>query len=280
MSIRTNEDLLVRRATRSELDLVFDWAAAEKWNPGLKDPDCFFACDPGGLFLGLLDGVPIASLAALALDDSFGFISLYIVKPEYRGRGYGLRLWQAGLAYLGKRNIGLDAVPSQQPNYERSGFRVAYRNVYYLGLAGGVLPAAVSPLAAADFEEVAAYDAAFFSSPRPHFLRCWLHQQGGAALGVFRQGRLAGYGVIRPCRKGSKIGPLFADDASLAAELFQGLCSQATHGPVIISIPDANPQARVLVSSQRLRPVFATARMYTCGEPGAPLERLYAHDIF
>jgi ribosomal protein S18 acetylase RimI-like enzyme len=270
----------IRHPTRAELDLVFDWAAAEKWNPGLKDPDCFAACDPAGLFLGVLDGVPIASLAALALDDAFGFISLYLVRPEHRGRGYGLRLWQEGLAYLGSRNIGLDAVAAQQTNYAKSGFRVAYRNLYYLGPAGGTMPAGVAPLTPADFEGVVAYDAAFFSSPRPHFLACWLHQPAGAALGAFNNGRLAGYGVIRPCRKGFKIGPLFADDRALAAKLFQGLCSQAATGPVIINIPEANPQALELAHAHRLRPIFTSARMYTRGEPGAPLPRLYAHDIF
>ncbi|HLA33082.1 MAG TPA: GNAT family N-acetyltransferase, partial [Pseudomonas sp.] len=29
--------------TRAEVDLAIDWAAAEGWNPGLHDADCFYA---------------------------------------------------------------------------------------------------------------------------------------------------------------------------------------------------------------------------------------------
>jgi hypothetical protein len=27
----------------------------------------------------------------------FGFLGFYIVKPEYRGKGYGIQIWNAGL---------------------------------------------------------------------------------------------------------------------------------------------------------------------------------------
>jgi hypothetical protein len=49
------------------------------------------------------------------------FVGLYIVRPEFRGQDYGLRLWQAALA--------------QQSNYALSGFRLAYPSVRYRGRA-------------------------------------------------------------------------------------------------------------------------------------------------
>jgi len=90
----------IKTATRSELPLVIQWATAEGWNPGIADAECFYAADNKGFFIGLLNGEPIASISAVKYNENFGFIGLYIVRPAFRGRGYGLQLWQRGLNYL------------------------------------------------------------------------------------------------------------------------------------------------------------------------------------
>jgi hypothetical protein len=41
-----------------------------------------------------------------------------------------------------------------------------------------------------------------------------------------RDGRLVGWGVIRPCRKGCKIGPLVADDRATAEVVLSALLAQ------------------------------------------------------
>ena len=68
------------------------------------------------------------------MEPAFAFLGFYIVKPELRGRGYGLRLWQAGMARLGNRIVGLDEVIAQQENYKRSGFVLAHRNIRFGGV--------------------------------------------------------------------------------------------------------------------------------------------------
>jgi ribosomal protein S18 acetylase RimI-like enzyme len=271
---------VVRPMRRPELDLVLDWAAAEGWNPGLNDADCFYVCDPGGCFLGLLNGEPVAAIAALAYDVSLGFLSFFLVKPEVRGRGYGLSIWRAALEHLKGRNLGLDAVAAQVKNYARSGFRVAYRNFYYRTVGGGQAPAGLLPLSQVPRADLVAYDAAFFPSPRPRFLNCWLKQPEGAALGALKDGRLAGYGVMRACRRGFKIGPLMADRPEIAGDLLKGFLARAAGAPVFINVPEANPLALALAEAQGLSHFATTSRMYTRGAPAAPMARLYAHDIF
>jgi len=98
----------IRVAHRDELDTMLQWAAEEGWNPGLYDAAAFFAADPGGFLIGLLEGEPIASISVVRYSDDYGFLGLYLVRPRYRGRGYGLRLWNAGLSHLGSRAVGLD----------------------------------------------------------------------------------------------------------------------------------------------------------------------------
>ena len=97
----------IRRMTAKEVAFAIDLAAGEGWNPGIHDGACFYATDPAGFFVAELDGELVGSISAVAYNDSFGFMGLYIVKPEFRGIGIGTRLWEAGMAYLTGHNIGL-----------------------------------------------------------------------------------------------------------------------------------------------------------------------------
>lgn len=111
----TEQKYLIRTMTAAEIALAVDWAAAEGWNPGHQDADCFYQGDRQGFFVGLLDGEPIATISAVKYNQEFGFIGFYIVKPEYRGQGYGWQIWQRALDYLQGCNIGLDGVwPNRQ----------------------------------------------------------------------------------------------------------------------------------------------------------------------
>ena len=124
-------DLLIRPVTRDEFEVAVEWAAQEGWNPGLDDGACFHAADPGGFLLAFRDGEPVASISVVRYGEGFGFLGFYIVRSDMRGQGYGYRLWQAGLAHLGGRTVGLDGVVAQQDNYRRSGFALAHRNVRF-----------------------------------------------------------------------------------------------------------------------------------------------------
>src|SRR5262245_5403196 len=207
----TRSGYAVRRLKRGEVGLTRGWAAAEGWNPGLYDAACFYETDPDGFFLGELDGVPIACLSCVAYDDSFGFVGHYIVRPEFRRQGHGIQIWQAGMAYLGTRNVGLDGVLAQVVNYERSGFTTAYHHLRYQGRGGGRHPAGVVSLSAVPFDDVLAYDRRCFPALRPRFLRSWRVLPESVSLACLREGRLAGYGVIRRSADGFRIGPLFAE---------------------------------------------------------------------
>jgi len=102
--------------TRAELDLAVDWAAAEGWNPGLHDAGCFYAADPGGFLMGRLGDEPAAVISVVKYGSGFGFLGFYIVHPKYCAKGLGLRLWNAGMARLHGRCVGLDGVVAQQGN--------------------------------------------------------------------------------------------------------------------------------------------------------------------
>jgi ribosomal protein S18 acetylase RimI-like enzyme len=271
------KDFQVRTMRREELPFAIDLAAGEGWNPGLHDGECFFAADPYGFLIGELDGEPVGCISAVSYAGRYGFIGLYIVRREFRGLGYGMRLWQAALARLRGHNIGLDGVVAQQGNYGRSGFRLAYRNVRYRVQAAPVaVHASIAPAAAVPFEEIRDFDRHIFPEPRDAFLRHWLAQPLAGTF-VARDGeRLAGYTVIRRCREGWKIGPLAADDAAIARRLYDAAAAHAGAGEAIfIDVPEANPGAASFLSSLDVVPVFESARMYTGPDPAIELAKLF-----
>jgi len=278
-----SRDFIVRTMTADEVELAIEWAAIEGWNPGLHDAQCFRAADPDGFFVGVLRGEPVGCMSAVAYDEHFGFIGLYIVKPGFRGKGLGLRIWRHGIAYLGARNIGLDGVVERQADYKKSGFQLAYRNIRYQRVAPNVTTKTdnmLRDLRELPFEKLAAYDRTLFPSTREPFLRAWLEQKDAVALAKVVDGRIHGYGVLRRCREGRKIGPLFADDAQIAEELFTALAAHCPGETIVLDVPEPNAEAVALAESHGMTSVFETARMYTRRTPDIPLARLFGVTSF
>jgi hypothetical protein len=180
------------------------------------------------------------------------------------------------------RNIGLDGVVAQQDNYQRSGFKLAWRNIRYQGNGGLgklALPetdTCLVPLATVPFETLTNYDRSFFPVDRSAFLKSWISQPNTLALGFIQAGNLIGYGVLRPCRNGSKIGPLFADSAEVAETLFTAFRARVSPDQsIFLDVPECHGAALSLAERHGLHPMFETARMYTREIPEIAIERTY-----
>jgi GNAT superfamily N-acetyltransferase len=269
--------------TAEEVDIAIEWAAREGWNPGQQDAHCFRAADPNGFFMGFVDAEPVASISAVRYGTRFGFIGCYIVTPEHRGKGYGMAIWQTALRYLAGRTIGLDGVVAQQDNYRKSGFRLAYRNSRHAGVGHASSPAdgAIVDLRNLPFAQIAAYDRPFFPEDRSPFISNWITQANSHALGIVENTTLRGYGVLRACRTGNKIGPLFADNAEYAERLYLALAGRAgPTAPLFLDVPEVNGAARELAQRHGMKQVFETARMYTGAPPDISLDRLFGVTSF
>ncbi|WP_433705162.1 GNAT family N-acetyltransferase [Paraburkholderia sacchari] len=273
-------DFIVRTMSAGEVAMSVEWAAAEGWNPGLHDAHSFRAADPDGFFVGVWRGEPVACLAAVAYDERFGFIGLYIVKPGFRGKGFGMRIWQHGMHYLGERNVGLDGVVAQQANYRKSGFRLAHRNIRYQGHVSGIGCAQVTPAADVPFEQLLACDRQCFPAARERFVSAWIAQPDAVALATVDAGRVAGYGVVRRCKAGCKIGPLFADNADVATGLFRALAASMPGEVIVLDVPETNPAAVALAQRHNMTSVFETARMYTKDAPAIAIDRVFGVTSF
>ncbi|MDQ7978280.1 GNAT family N-acetyltransferase [Paraburkholderia sp. SARCC-3016] len=283
-AIDTQDDFTVRPMRPDEVELAIHWAQREGWNPGLHDATCFQAADPDGFFIGTLRGEPVGSISAVRYGGHFGFIGLYIVRPEFRGKGFGYRIWQHAMTYLAGRNIGLDGVVEQQDNYRKSGFQLAHRNVRFQGIArprrARMPSVAIKELRGLPFAQLMPYDLSHFPASRERFLANWIVQPDSIALAAMHDRDIRGYGVLRKCCNGHKIGPLFADDATTAQALLDALISHREGETFVLDVPEPNTEAIALAREYGMASVFETARMYTKAAPAIALAHVFGITTF
>jgi GNAT superfamily N-acetyltransferase len=273
----------LRAMTAAEVERLVGWAGDEGWNPGLDDANTFYATDPDGFMALELDGALIGGGAIIRHDASFGFMGLFIVQPDYRGQGLGRRLWYARRDQLAARlapgaTIGLDGVETMCGFYARGGFCEATRHVRFQ-LAR---PAPATdptfrpvPVGALPWQQLAEFDRTCFPSPRDAYLRAWIAQPSSCSFAAIEDGTLCGYAVMRRCRVGWKIGPLFAEGRALATRLFRRCWETAADTPIFLDVPEGNRQGLALADEFGMEAVFRCRRMYRGPFPDLRQERIF-----
>ena len=274
----------IKTADLDEIRIMLEWARIEGWNPGLDDASTFQKADPSGFFIGYLNGAPVAAISNVRYSSEFSFLGLYIVKPEFRGLGLGYKIWQHALNYSAGAARGLDGVVEQQANYVKSGFKLEQRNIRYSLTKNAIRnynDANLKTISLLNLQMVLTYDADFFPAKRDKFLTAWLLAPHAKSLAYLVNNEIQGYGVIRKCSNGYKIGPLFADKQEVAMALFQGLCSSvAQNQSIFLDIPESNLKAKELVDHFKMDSIFETARMYTQPIGDISMSRTYGITSF
>jgi GNAT superfamily N-acetyltransferase len=273
---KKKEDLKIRKMSREEAEFAVEMAAAEGWNPGIHDGKLFYETDPEGFFIAEIEGRPVGCASAVAYDDSFGFFGLYVVKPEFRRRGIGMKLTEKCIGYLGERNIGLDGVVKNEKKYQKvMRFKSSYSNLRFECRGGGKVPDGLVEISAVPFDNLLEYDRRMFPAPRSGFLKKWIKQPDSYAFAKFEAEKLRGYGIIRKCFKGYKIGPLFADDQSTAEKIFKALKASVPGETVYLDVPELNKKAMEIAEKYRMTIMFKTIRMYSLEKPDIKLDGIY-----
>jgi len=281
-----NADLSIDVMQSHEVAQLVEWAANESWNPGLSDVAAAWAVDPDAFIAVRKDHELVGGGTIVSYDGAFGFMGLFIVRPDLRGRGIGTSLWYHRRDRLVRRlapgaSVGMDGVFDMVPFYERGGFRLAYRDLRFEGVASGNRSMRAIDLAQLPMDVIDAFDRRFVPAPRSRFLSAWLSQSGGiGAAMVDRSGAMQGYGFLRPCRVGYKIGPLFADDPAVAEEILDHLLGAVPGQQVQVDVPEPNTVALDLVAQRGLVESFGCARMYLGADPCLPTGGIFGVTSF
>lgn len=260
---------VVSTMTQNEVQTACDWAELEGWGPGLNDAQCFYSADNAGFFKGEFDGQIVAVGSMVCYDSHFAFSGLYIVKPEFRGRGFGLELTKARLNYAKDRCIGLDGVIENVHLYERLGYQSCFQNHRFKGPVSHTekLDEHIKEATVSHLEPLILFDRHYFPARREDFLKAWINNRHAKALLMEKDGKILGFGVVRECKGPAKIGPLFAKNKDVANALLDALLNHTEAREYYLDVPGNNPAALELAKDRTLESVFSTMRMYRNGAP-------------
>lgn len=279
--------LKIRQMTRAELDTAVDWACREGWNPGLCDADIFWQTDPDGYLALERDGELIGSGSTVSYDGKFGFMGLFMVRSDLRSNGFGRELWYKRRDSLLARlqpgaAIGMDGVFNMQSFYAKGGFEFSHRNLRMQGTGQEfeIDQSVLSKIDKSDFELIEKFDNRCFGFARKSFMQNWLAMPNSVSYLYAKDGECNGFGTVRKCHSGWKIGPLFAQSQEVVEKLFRALNSVARDESIFLDIPEINNSAVALARDYKMTECFGCARMYHGKFPDLPYDNIYGVTTF
>jgi GNAT superfamily N-acetyltransferase len=269
----------------ADLDEALALSASAHWNQNEADWRTMLRLGRGwGIHAPGADGrdVLAASTIVLPYGTDFAWVSMVLVLPEFRRRGYASLLLRHAIDALAAEGRGaiLDATPAGHAVYLQEGFVDTWGFARWRREARGTAAAAdggpastTRALTDADWPAIAALDSPAFGADRLLLLRALAQRLPQVARVVERGGRLRGFVLGRDGREACQIGPLLAADVDTARAVLADAL-RAIPGAVYVDLLDGRDALREGLQQQG----FAFQRPFTRmvhgrkkapGEPGA-----------
>ena len=219
-----------------------------------------------GYGLTLADGALAASTITLPYGDDFAWVSMVLVHPQQRRRGFATRLLRRALrdlAHAGRTAV-LDATPAGREVYRQEGFRDTWGflrlalHAQWRGATGVHDGVRVRALQDADWRRIAALDASAFGADRETLLRALAGRLPEAACVAERDAELSGFLLGRDGREARQLGPLVARDTASAQALLSAALAQVA-APVYVDLVDREESLRAWLQAGG----FAVQRPFT-----------------
>jgi GNAT superfamily N-acetyltransferase len=215
--------------------------------------------------------------------ESLAWISMVLVLPEHRGKGYATQLLREALGWLaepGQQHLTpmLDATPAGHPVYLKLGFRDLWAFTRWersancddreWSVSSTVLNLASLPSDHPHHAAMIALDRTAFGADREPLLNDLLRRAPQLALAVCDRDTLKGFVLARPGRRATQLGPLVAQDEDTAITLAKHALS-SIDGPVFVDVPDAQQGLASWLHQQGLTVQRAFTRMALNPTPGS-----------
>jgi GNAT superfamily N-acetyltransferase len=278
---KENEKGTIRVMTREEvLSYQPKNYMTEDWSFGMNDFACVHSFDPTAYMCYTVGGEIVASAGVVKWDETFAFAGSLLVQGNQRGKGYGSQLMQAVMKTLGDRNIGTDAMHAEYPIYQQTGFIKAYDHYSVVIAAKHIehpLHKQICELDKVPFADFAAYDSKYCPVPRPRFLEFWIKQPDCVCHAFVSEGRLLGYGVLRPGWPEAQLGPLYAEREDIACALLSSLGNTLKVGERYeLCTHTPNPHVLNVITGFGFEKRYSCTRMYNKKVYPLPAADVYA----
>jgi Acetyltransferase (GNAT) domain/Acetyltransferase (GNAT) family len=211
-----------------------------------------------------VDGGLIATTLALPYD-AFAWISMVLVHPAHRRRGYASRLLRIALAALRDKGLTpiLDATPAGREVYRQEGFRDTWTFKRFYLKSGTDYVFAPPPERKTWSVPDLAMDREAFGADRSRLLRALQERLPHAAISL-----PGGFVLGRDGREANQVGPLVARDEATALALLEQVLDRVA-APLYLDAVDHAPRVQQWLQARG----FVFQRPFTRmvhGDAGAP----------
>ena len=252
------------------------------WNQTPQDWWRLLRHDPDGCFVAEWKGRPAGTATTTTYSKDLAWVGMVLVDPDVRRQGIGTALLTRCIEHLrqsGVRCIKLDATPLGRQVYETLGFVAEWSLARW---ETAELPTRRDRFeTAADrgprrldsgrIGRVEDLDAAAFGVARGRMLSM-LAAQSDTHVRTDGAGQVTGYGMLRPGRRASYLGPIVAADESAGTAIADSLLGGTPGRPVYWDIPEANRAAVRVARRYGMSRQRTLTRMYLGrnARPGSP----------
>lgn len=236
--------LAIRPLTANDMDAALRLKSLAGWNQTARDWEIFLQA--GEIVAAVHNGHVVGTAATIRFENEIAWIGLVLVDPEMRRMGIGKLLLNTALESLDDVPVvGLDATPAGKQLYDTLGFTDECT------LQRWVCPAVPAPegepapglrrATPADLDTIIALDAATFGPSRREFLRLLLESAPEAWVRE-DAGRVTAFCLGRAGSNFYYAGPVIAPGFAEARALLEAVFRARAGGPVMLDVPDAQPQ--------------------------------------
>ncbi len=263
------EKVSLRRMTDGDLRVADELRRLAGWNQTLEDWRRLLWLEPRGCFVAVENGEVVGTVTTTTYGQALAWIGMMLVRAEHQRRGIGTRLMRQALEYLRDRGVAcvkLDATPAGRLVYEKLGFVPESTLTRWQQPSSGKTQspepavAGVRELTDADWEAVDDSDRAAFGASRTCLLRSLAHDSR-AVLVWPAQGRVVGWGMVRPGANADYLGPLVCSSDEGSLSLVAALLGRVGSDSVIWDVPDKNESAKATAQRFGFAPLRPLTRM-------------------
>ncbi|UCG01802.1 MAG: GNAT family N-acetyltransferase [Candidatus Heimdallarchaeota archaeon] len=228
----------IRSLNKTDADFLTYLDSQVKWGFSQKITEIFLEySDSAYLAEDSVTQQPLGIVLTYYYPPSTGWIGFLIVDEQYQNRGIGRILFLKAvnqLLEIGCKEILLDAVPDVVNFYEKFHF---YRleHSFRLKIPKHTLLRSLtsSPqsiqLESDHLQKVGDFDSQIFGAERNKIFQIMLKNPKSDGAVFIRQKKVEGYGFIRYSKNSFSIGPLIANDSTLALDLISRLIEIGIH---------------------------------------------------
>jgi GNAT superfamily N-acetyltransferase len=236
------------------------------WNQLVRDWELFLQMNSDGCRVCVDEhGNVIGTVTTLPYQNHFTWIGMVLVNPDKERQGIGTQLLHEALRLAANQDtIKLDATPAGRKVYLKLGFIDEYRIIRMRGgaIKIGDKKSIARPATASDFTSLLKQDRQVFGADRQFILEWNFRDAAQYAFVVEEHGRIKGFCLGRRGHDFDQVGPIVADDVTIAKQLLSGVLCQVIDKPIVLDILTHTPEWIDFVSSLGFTVLRPLIRMF------------------